>query len=76
MPRSGRVLLLCLGAACVTSAAACGFGTYADTGSPEPGTWWPWVCPDSGDLAPEAGCLPPEAGSDACADGSGDEGCP
>jgi hypothetical protein len=55
--------------------AACGIGTYRDTGSPEPGAWWPWVCPDSGNVAPEGGCEPPDAG-EGCSDAEGDAACP
>jgi hypothetical protein len=43
---------------CLTMIAACGIGTYGDTGSPAPGQWWPWVCPDGGAPAGDAGCLP------------------
>jgi len=43
---------------CMTTLAACGIGTYGDTGSPEPGQWWPWVCSDGGTPAADAGCLP------------------
>jgi hypothetical protein len=55
--------------------AACSFGLYSDDGSPSPGQWWPWVCPDAGDaLAPEAGCEPPHRCPDGGADGDRD-GC-
>jgi hypothetical protein len=45
-------------ALCATTLAACGIGTYGDTGTPEPGQWWPWVCPDASTPAADAGCLP------------------
>jgi hypothetical protein len=67
-----RTLVL---AVCMAMPAACGIGPYGDTGSPEPGPWWPWVCPDGGTPAPDAGCLPAQP-TDArarpsCVDGGG-----
>jgi len=38
------------------SVAACGFGTYDDTGAAVPGQWWPWVCADGGSPSGEGGC--------------------
>ena len=56
--RRATLLMLVVGLA-----SGCGLGTYDDNGSPFPGQWWPWVCPD-GSPAPDAGC--PDA---ACPDG-------
>jgi len=56
--------VLILGA---TSLAACGRGLYDDTGDPAPGAWWPFVCPDGGDVDAEGGCPRPpcpDAGPD------------
>ncbi len=59
--RHGRARLVLASAAFLSACtgAACGFGVYDDTGSPEPTDWWPWVCPDGGAPAPDGGCLPP-----------------
>ena len=55
---------------------ACGLGTYEDTGSPEPGQSWPWVCPETGMPAPEAGCGPKDSSPDeGCERGKGDGRC-
>lgn len=61
---------------CAAMLSACGMGTYGDTGSPEPGPSWPWVCPDGGVPEGDAGCLPAQP-TDAeartpCADGACD----
>jgi len=67
-----RALVLAALALGLATTLACGIGTYADTGSPTPGPWWPWVCPDGGGPAPDAGCEPPDASPvDAC----GEETC-
>ncbi len=70
------LLALCLAA----PTAACGIGLYDDTGSPEPGQWWPWVCADGGEPDGEGGCEPAAPASDArahdaCADGGADGPC-
>jgi len=50
----------------VAFTAACGFGIYADDGSPDPSpSYWGWQCADGTAPNPDAGCLPP-----ACDDGS------
>lgn len=59
------VLPLVLGLAIATPSIGCGFGTYDDTGSAEPGAVWPWICPDGGSPNDDAGCLP-----DPCGEGS------
>jgi hypothetical protein len=49
-----------------TWVAGCGLGLYDDSGSPAPGIWWTFVCPDGGDVDAEGGCEPPpcpEAGA-------------
>jgi hypothetical protein len=51
--------------------AACDL--YNDSGSADPGSVWPWVCPD-GAPAPEAGC-PPAPGCSDGGDGRADGGC-
>jgi hypothetical protein len=70
MPRfGGLVLATALGIASLT---ACSRGLDDDTGVPEPGPWWPFVCPDGGDVDAEGGCpLPPcpDSGSDGEANG-------
>jgi hypothetical protein len=48
-----------------TLLAACGRGLYDGTGDPAPGSWWPFVCPDGGDVDAEGGCALP-----LCPDGS------
>jgi hypothetical protein len=60
--------------AILMAAAAC-TAVYDDDGSPDPSSWWSWVCPDGGALAPEAGCYLRDAALDACGDGSVDGGC-
>ena len=59
----------------VAVVAGCGLGTYDDSGGAEPGTWWPWVCPDGGVPRADAGCLPAPSldggvSSSTCRDGS------
>jgi hypothetical protein len=68
MPWRGGGLLL--GAALI---AGCGFGLYSDDGSPSPGSWWPWACPDGGDASADGGCLP--RCPDGAVDAQGDAGC-
>jgi hypothetical protein len=34
----------------------CSFGLYEDTGSVDPGQWWPWVCSDGGTPNADSGC--------------------
>jgi len=51
------VLIAALTVASLAVMAACGFGTYDDTGAAAPGQWWPWVCPDGGALSADAGCV-------------------
>ncbi|HXX65718.1 MAG TPA: hypothetical protein VEK07_00955 [Polyangiaceae bacterium] len=54
--------------------SSCG-PVYEDSGSPDPASWWPWVCEDGG-LAPETGCPPPPGcADDAGLDGEADGGC-
>jgi hypothetical protein len=66
-------------ALCLCAAAACGFGTYDDSGRPDPGQWWPWVCPDGAPPTTDAGCVQPDGGelspcaSDAASLGAGAE---
>jgi hypothetical protein len=65
------IAALTSGLAMLIACVACGIGTYADTGSPTPGPWWPWVCPDGGEPAPDAGCKPADARPvDACGEGT------
>ncbi|MGD0524415.1 MAG: hypothetical protein ABSE49_04700 [Polyangiaceae bacterium] len=69
--------LLLLTALATIPLGACGLGLYDGTGNPEPGpSYWPWVCPDGGDVDAEGGCpeLPtcPDGGAADDADG----GCP
>jgi hypothetical protein len=64
-------LALCLGVSIAT-----GCTLYDDTGTPDPGVYWSWVCPETGDPAPEAGCGPRDASrEEACADGKVDGAC-
>jgi hypothetical protein len=59
--RTARLVLASTVLLSACAGAACGFGVYDDTGSPEPSGWWPWACPDGGAPTPESGCLPPNA---------------
>jgi hypothetical protein len=61
-------MIALLGAA---SLSGCG-SLYGDDGAAEPGSVWPWVCPD-GSPAPDSGCPPvsPCEGG-VGADGDGD----
>ena len=66
-------------AAFATGLVGCGFGTYPDNGSAEPGPWWPWVCADGGGPVPDGGCPPPpcaDAAADSCPEDGGTDGTP
>ena len=67
------LVVVLVASAFATCFMGCGFGTYVDTGSAEPGQWWPWVCPDGGAPSPDGGCPPPPC-SDAAADGCPQDG--
>jgi hypothetical protein len=65
------VIWLLLATAAAITAAGCGFGRADDTGSPIPGQYWGWVCPNGDAPVGDAGCPSADGGA---SDATGDAG--